>query len=82
MTTIADLIKKIEIGLLNPLISLLFVVATVVFFWGIIQYVIGGHGDPKKLDQGKQAMFWGIIGMFIMLSAWAIVNILANFFKL
>jgi len=80
MNAIQGLLKKIETGILNPLISLLFVLATVVFLWGIIQYVIGSQGDEKKLQQGKQAMIWGIVGLFIMASAWGIVRLLCDFF--
>lgn len=80
MNTIADFVRKIETGILNPLINLLFVLATLIFLWGIVQYVIGSQGDEKKLAQGKQLMIWGVIGMFIMASAWGIVNLLCGFF--
>lgn len=79
--TIGELLKKIQTGILNPFIAFLFVLATAVFLWGVIQYVIGSQGDQKKLDQGKQVMVWGIIGMFIMASAWGIVKLLCDFFK-
>lgn len=79
-TTVTDLLTKIQNQLLNPLINLLFVLATVVFLWGVIRYVIGSQGDPKNLDAGKKIMFWGIIGMAIMASAWGIVKIICRFF--
>ena len=79
-TTVSGLLAKIQSELLTPLINLLFVLATVVFLWGVINYVIGSKGDQKKLDAGKQIMLWGIIGMAIMASAWGIVRIICRFF--
>jgi len=78
-TTITDITNAIITGVLNPLITLLFVLATVVFIWGIIQYVIA-QADEKKITDAKRIMFWGIIGMFLMVSAWGIVKVLCDFF--
>lgn len=74
------IIDKLKTQVITPLISLLFVVAMLVFVWGLIMYVVGSSGDKTKLEQGKRLMLWGIIGLFIMSSAWAIVSILCNFF--
>ncbi len=74
------LIKDIETAILNPIISILFVLATVIFLWGVIQYVIGSQGDTAKLEKGKQVMIWGIVGMAVMASAWGIVAIICQFF--
>lgn len=79
-TTVGELVDKFITEILNPLIALLFVVSTVVFIWGIIMYLSGGSGDPKKLQMGKSLIFWGIIGMFIMTSVWGIIRLLCTFF--
>ncbi|MEK7099130.1 MAG: pilin [Patescibacteria group bacterium] len=79
--TVAELINKITSEILNPLVILLFTVATLVFVWGIVQYVLGGQGSDQKMTQAKNAMIWGIIGMFVMASAWGIVSILCGFFR-
>ncbi|TSC69271.1 MAG: hypothetical protein G01um101466_113 [Parcubacteria group bacterium Gr01-1014_66] len=73
-----QLIAKIENQILNPIIGLLFVLATIVFMWGVIQYVI--TADPGKREKGKGVMIYGIIGMTIMASAWGIVRIICDFF--
>ena len=78
--TVGQLISNITNQVLNPLIILLFAVATMMFAWGIIQYVLGGQGSDQKMTQAKNAMLWGIIGMFIMASAWGIVSLLCDFF--
>ncbi|MBI2122353.1 MAG: hypothetical protein HYT98_04495 [Candidatus Sungbacteria bacterium] len=79
--TINDIVTSVQTGIVNPAINFLLAAASVVFLYGIIQYVIGSQGDQTKLNKGKQIMFWGIIGMFIMVSAWGIVKILCNFFE-
>ena len=78
--TVTKLINDITTKIFNPLIILLFAVATMMFAWGIVQYVLGGQGSDQKMTQAKNAMLWGIIGMFVMASAWGIVAILCKFF--
>ena len=78
--TVTGLINKITQEIFNPLIILLFALATVLFAWGVVQYIIGSQGNETKVAQGKRIMVWGIIGMFIMASAWGIVYLLCDFF--
>lgn len=78
--TIRELTTKITTEVLNPILILLFALATVVFIWGIINYVLGSQGEPAKVEKGKKVMLWGLVGMFIMASAWGIVKILCDFF--
>ena len=77
--TIEQLINKITKEILNPAIYLLFAAATIMFVWGIIQY-IAASGSPMAAQKGKNIMLGGIIGLFVMASAYGIVKILCNFF--
>ncbi|MBI2056499.1 MAG: hypothetical protein HYT37_03945 [Candidatus Sungbacteria bacterium] len=79
-TTVDSLVNAIIVGLLSPAIKFLFVLATVIFLYGVITYVVGSQGSDAKLDKGKKVMQWGIVGMFIMASAWGIVKVLCDFF--
>lgn len=79
-TTIDCILTKIKVEVLDPVITILFVLATIFFLWGVIQYVIGSQGDTTKIAAGKKMMFWGIIGLTIMASAWGIVKIICDFF--
>ena len=63
---------------LNTIVELLFVLATVYFFWGVVSY-IRGTGNEEALKVGKRHMIWGIVGMTVMLGAWGIVNLIANY---
>ena len=56
-------------------IDLLLGIATIVFFWGVIQYVIA-QGDEKKIAEGRKYMLWGIIGLVVIASSWGLANLI------
>ena len=61
--------------IINWGIALLVGFATLVFFWGVIQYVIS-QGDSKKLEEGRRFMLYGIIGLAVIASVWGLVNLI------
>lgn len=61
-------------GLIVPL---LFGLATIYFFWGVIKY-IRSAGDPKEAEAGKSIMIYGIIGLAVMASVYGLVNFLTD----
>src|SRR3989338_10403176 len=61
--------------LINQAILVMVGLGVVVFFWGVIQYVIA-QGDQKKLAEGRQYMLYGIVGLTVMVSVCGIVNLL------
>ncbi len=73
--TVTDFVKKLSDAILNPLIFLMFAVAVVIFLWGIVEFIRNlDNEDGRKT--GAQHMIWGIIGMAIMLSAYAIKSVI------
>lgn len=62
---------------INQGIVLLLAVATIVFMWGVIQYVIAG-GDEKKTSAAKTYMLYGIIGLVMMVAAWGVVRLVTD----
>ncbi len=56
----------------------MFAIAIVVFAYGVFQVVWGGEESREK---GKKSMLFGVIGMFIMMSAWGIIYLVANTVK-
>ncbi|HYF29208.1 MAG TPA: pilin [Candidatus Paceibacterota bacterium] len=66
-------------GILVPLI---FALAFIVFIWGVFQYFIAGGHDEEKKESGKSLMLYGLIGFFVMVSVWGLVNILVTSFNL
>jgi len=79
--TFADLINNVFIGnIIRPLVPLLISLALVIFIYGIVLLMFSEGGEKK--EEGKQYMFWGIIGIFVMVSVWGLVAILQRTFNL
>lgn len=64
--------------IINPLLALIFATGLLVFIYGLVEYMWGLSSDTDKKNTGKQHMLWGIIGMFIMFAAWAILELIAR----
>jgi len=76
MNTFATVVNEI-IFTLNGVISLIMGLGVVSFLYGIVLY-IGRAGDEGKRKEGVQFMTYGIIGLFVMVGVWALVEILAG----
>ncbi|GEM_PF-1330569 len=76
---IAALLLALINGVLVPLI---FAFAFIVFLFGIFRYFIAGGDNPEEQKKGKQLVIYGLIGFFIMVSLWGLVNIVSNTFGL
>jgi uncharacterized membrane protein YbhN (UPF0104 family) len=66
-------------AVVNPIIKLLFAVALLVFIFGAVRFVLNANSDTER-TQGKKAMGYGVIGFFVMLSAYFIIGIIKNTF--
>ena len=60
-------------------ITALFVIATVLFIWGVIKYIVKSD-DEKARAQAKQLMLWGIVGLAVITAVWGVVNIIITYF--
>ncbi len=72
-------IIDLVIGYLNQFLVLLIGLAVVIFVWYIIQYFIKPNEDRKNAGQ---YVMYSLIGFFVVLSFWGLVNILQNTFGL
>src|SRR3989338_6175002 len=77
---LADLFGQVN-RVINTIIPFLVGLAVLVIIWGVFNY-ISGAGDEEKRAQAKQYIVWGVVGVFIMLSIWVLVNVLVNSFHL
>ena len=77
-----DLNNSLDViaNLLNDVIPILMVLATIVFIIGIIKYIMAG-GDEDGVSSAKWYMLWSIIALFVMVSVWGIVGILIDTFN-
>ena len=76
---IEPFLNKINQFILNPLILLAFAVAFLAFFWGIFQFIASQTTDANR-DEGKRKIFWGLFGMFIMISAFGLIRLILGSF--
>ncbi len=69
--------------LLPNLISLSFVIGTIIFLAiiiiGAIQWIISG-GDKAGIESAKGKITNAIVGIFILLALFAIIKVIENFF--
>ena len=72
------LLDRIKVNVVNPIIGLLFGVAFLYFLWGVIQFI---QADDKTRDVGKQHIIYGLIGLFIMVSAFGLTNFIIESIK-
>lgn len=76
-----DFVYKVNDLILNPLIGLLFAVALAVFLYGVVEFLMKSEEDEAR-TKGKKHMLWGIVGLFVMFSVWAILNLVLSTFDL
>ena len=70
-------IGKISTEILNPIIAIMFAVATAYFFYGVAAYIWNPDNEEMR-DKGKISMFWGVIGMFIMVTVFGILRFIID----
>ena len=75
----SSFVDRVNQVILFPLISFLLALALLVFLWGCFEYVWGANNETARA-RGKNNIMYGIIGMLVMISAYAILFIAANTF--
>jgi phosphotransferase system glucose/maltose/N-acetylglucosamine-specific IIC component len=71
------IINAIKSNIVIPLIYLMFAIALVYFFWGGVEYIISLN-NPTKKKEGQDHLFWGVIGLVIMISVFGITTFIFN----
>lgn len=62
----------------NILVPLIFTLSLVAFTYGMFKYfILNGDSDGER-EKGRQLAVWGVAGFVLMVSIWAIVNLLAG----
>jgi len=77
---IGKVISPIMSNIVNPAIELLMLAAIVVFVWGVVQMIMNSE-ESEGRAAGQRHMLWGIVGLFIMVSAYGIVRLIASTFN-
>lgn len=72
LSGISSLVTQIG-SILAKIIPLMFALAIIYFFWGLVTF-IRSAGDPKKAEEGKSIMIYGVIAIAVMISIYGLVS--------
>lgn len=72
------IIDRVLDGAVIPALNLLIVVATIIFIWGVIEFIQNADKDTER-KRGREHMLWGVVGLAIMISSRGIILLLRNF---
>ena len=75
---VEDLIDIVG-NLLQSIVPILIIVAIIVFFYGLVRYLLAA-GDPEGKASGLKLMIAGVVVLFVMVSVWGLVGILQGTF--
>ncbi len=76
LTNVQTIVNKIG-DIVELLIPIVFAIALLVFFWGLVKFILSA-GDEDAKETGKRIMIWGIIALFVMSAVWGLVRLLAS----
>ncbi len=62
----------------NTFVTILISISVIYIIWSVVRYLIAGGEDDRK--KGRDAIIWGVVGLFVILSIWGLVNILRRSF--
>jgi ribose/xylose/arabinose/galactoside ABC-type transport system permease subunit len=77
----AEFVADLNRVILFPLIILLMGIAFLYFVWGAAEYLMGANNESAR-ENGKKHLMYGIIGLVVMTSAYAILTLAAGTFGL
>ena len=78
MTQTCSLVTTFADVLVNPILALVFALGLLVFVFGLVEFLWGLSNEAGDKERGRRHMLWGIVGMFIMSSAWVLIKVIAN----
>jgi len=76
VTTITTLIKSAN-DIVKSVIPVLMMLAAAVFLWGVVRYLVA-TGDEEKRKKAKGYIVYGLIGMFILITFYGIIRVVAE----
>lgn len=81
MSVLRAFLANVVTEIINPIILLLSAGAFIAFLWGVFEF-IRHAGDETKRKEGRDAIFWGLIGLVIIFGAYGIINIALGTFNI
>jgi len=75
--TLTDIINY-ALSITSLILPILFALAFIIFFWGLSKFILNSSGAPAEIAKGKSYMMWGILALFILVSARTLISMAAN----
>lgn len=72
-----SLIGALVSNIVQPAIKLMFIVAILVFVWGVVLFIMN-PSESEGRKKGLNHILWGIVGLFIMFGVYGIINIIVS----
>lgn len=63
--------------LIEQLIPIVIGLGLLFFIWGLVQFILASGSEEAK-EVGKRRMIWGILTLFVIVSVWGLVQLLAE----
>jgi hypothetical protein len=76
LTYIEDAVVSIG-ALVEQLIPIAIAIGLLFFIWGLVQFIAASGNEDAK-ETGKRRMVWGILALFVIVSVWGLVDLLAD----
>ena len=79
--SLLDILIWLKCVIATAIIPLIFTLAFLFFLWGMAQYIRNADNE-KKREESKKFIYYGIIGLTVMVSVWGIVRVVTSTFGL
>ncbi len=77
--SLLDILIWLKCIIAAAVIPLIFALAFLFFLWGMVQYIRNADNE-KKREESKKFIYYGIIGLTVMVGVWGIVRIVNDTF--
>lgn len=74
-----QILSNVATQIFTPIYQVVVGVAVLYFLYGAVKYVIDLN-NPEKQTTGKSHLFWGMVGLFIILSVGGILSAIGGTF--
>lgn len=78
--TLTRLIDQIAL-IVQKLIPIVFGLAILGFFWGLVKYIFS-QGNEESKTEGKKVMLWALVALFVMVSVFGIIRLAQDTFEI
>lgn len=72
-------INNLVTYIINPVIGLLVALAVAYFIYGAAMFILSADSEEGR-KKGKAHLLWGVIGLFVIVAVYGILNIVVSTF--